>query len=521
MPPRGLRWTILLAIVVQGAGLFRSSLPAQDGLKFIRVAREMQRQPWLDVLRSSDQHPLYPAAIAASQPLVARGVGKGPDSWRIAAQGVSIVATILTLLPLFALTRGLFDESAATLACGLWTVLPLPARIGHETLSDPLALLLFTTTLHFALKTWRSPRHRDAALAGASAGLGYWARPEVVVVALVALMMSGLRWIDGRIRSGPRVAATGPAPATVLGLVMLAGVALYAIAKGELSEKLALRRAVGVASKHDRVRPTPSDHGPIADHFRVSLAPKEEAAQPPHRGLGVALLMTVRGWAEAMGWLLAPVAIGAALFVEARAGRGLVGVYAVIFGAILVRHAGSQGYLSDRHALSLAIATLPWAAVGLRAIGQRLLARFRPQAVSREALRWAAMGTLVLGGVMAQVRPAHASRAGHREAGQWLARNARPEDAVLDTRGWAAFLSDRRSYDAWHVRQAMTDSRLAYIVIGADELAAPSQRGATWRALLAHAATPLATFPRSPASNGDRVHLYRFVRPESWEGVAP
>ena len=47
---------------------------------------------------------------------------------------------------------------------------------------------------------------------------------------------------------------------------------------------------------------------------------------------------------------------------------------------------------------------------------------------------------------------------------------------MLDTRGWARFVSGHPGYDYWHVRQALTDSHLSYIVVGLDELASQQHR---------------------------------------------
>lgn len=121
-------------------GIARSLLPAQDGLKFLRTARDFQSKPWIDVIRGSDQHPLYPALVAVSEPIVAAINGNGPDTWRIAAQAVASLASLALLIPLFGLTRDLFDARIALVAVLIYVVLPLPAAIGHDTLSDSVAL---------------------------------------------------------------------------------------------------------------------------------------------------------------------------------------------------------------------------------------------------------------------------------------------------------------------------------------------------------------------------------------------
>src|SRR5271157_6476492 len=63
---------VLLAAALLGISIARSLLPAQDGLKFIRIARQFQNDPWPDVVHGTDQHPLYPALIAAIKPLFTR-----------------------------------------------------------------------------------------------------------------------------------------------------------------------------------------------------------------------------------------------------------------------------------------------------------------------------------------------------------------------------------------------------------------------------------------------------------------
>jgi hypothetical protein len=130
----------------------------------------------------------------------------------------------------------------------------------------------------------------------------------------------------------------------------------------------------------------------------------------------------------------------------------------------------------------------------------------------------------VLASIVVQMQPSHLnhlSRSGHWAAGRWLAQNADPHELVLDTRGWAKFVSGHPGYDYWHVRQALSDSHLAYIVVGVDELQARSTRARTLKSLLAFSATHLLDFPTLPGDSTPAVKLYRFHRPHSWEGLTP
>ena len=82
-----------------------------------------------------------PHSIAAVEPVVRLFAGPGPDTWRIAAQVVAALASLAILFPLFGLTRSLFDERIACMAVAIYALLPVPAEVGHDTLSDSLGLL--------------------------------------------------------------------------------------------------------------------------------------------------------------------------------------------------------------------------------------------------------------------------------------------------------------------------------------------------------------------------------------------
>src|SRR3954462_13267305 len=101
---RSLIAIFLLAAALHAVGIARSILPAQDGLKFIRAARSFQVQPWADVVRGTDQHPLYPALVAVVEPVIALFAGRGPETWRVAAQLVAALASVALLLPLHGIT---------------------------------------------------------------------------------------------------------------------------------------------------------------------------------------------------------------------------------------------------------------------------------------------------------------------------------------------------------------------------------------------------------------------------------
>ena len=133
-----------------------------------------------------------------------------------------------------------------------------------------------------------------------------------------------------------------------------------------------------------------------------------------------------------------------------------------LLALIVVRHATTLGYLSGRHALTL-VAGRPsrgrrrgsGPGSGASPAALRLGDRARARRLGVAGLA----ALIVAGGRRSRSKAAHPSRWGHWAAGRWLAEHATPADAVLDTRGWAAFVSGRPGYDYWHVRQALTDAQ--------------------------------------------------------------
>ncbi len=527
----------LLAIAVLAASLHawavsRTLLPAQDGLKFIRVARQFQLDPWDVVIRGADVHPLYPALIAAAEPIVARIAGEGPDAWRIAAQLIAAIASVGLLFPVYFLTRSLFDRRIAFIAAGLLALLPRAAEIGHDTLADSLGLFTTFLALWLGARALRSSDWRLGFGSGLVAGAGYLARPEVMLVPVAV----GLTWVLTFRRSTGqrRIRRLG----TISMLLLGAGLAViwYAAFKGEISEKLAVRYGAWLGPQSITKRSVPQRVPRGLDDPRWDFSPKEEADQIPIRGWRSSVGRIVGKWWEHLCWGFAVMTVWGlvrrryirGILTDDRASEpiGIEGrlllIFAGVYGLALLKHSTTLGYLSGRHVMALVVASIPWAAAGTYVCCRGIALNLRWDGRWARPARLATMAIAVAGSVATQMQPNHLnhlSRWGHWSAGRWLATHARPDEEILDTRGWAKFISGQPGYDYWHVRQALTDSRLSYIIVGLDELDADSARASTLKALLAYAATPLANFPASPGDASPAVRLYRFQRPASWEGL--
>jgi Dolichyl-phosphate-mannose-protein mannosyltransferase len=531
---RSLHAVVLFAVILHAIAISQTLLPAQDGLKFIRIARDFQTHPWDDVIRGADAHPLYPALIAVAEPVVAWFTSPGPAAWRTAAQIVAVIASVGLILPIYGLTLMLFDRRIACMAAALAVLLPRAAELGHDTLSDSLGLMCTFLALWLGARALRRGDWRIAAASGLVAGAGYLARPEVILVPCAI----ALAWLVGFLRE-PRPRKMTHLPALLTSLVCaFAVVGSYAAVKGEVSEKLAVRLTALLGPRHEKSRRLPQQLPRGLDDPRWDFSPKEEGERIPIHGAGNAVGRIVGKWWEELCWLFAVMTVWGLARQRFIRGicpdrnphdssaieRRLLLIFAVAYVVALVRHSVLLGYLSGRHIMPLVVVSLPWAAAGSFVCARGLAVKLRwNESARRKAAALAGCATIAAS-IVVQMQPSHLnhlSRSGHWAAGRWLAQHAGSSELVLDTRGWAKFISGQPGYDYWHVRQALGDSHLAYIVVGLDELHAHSTRAKTLSSLLAFSATPVVDFPAFPGDPAPAVRIYRYHRPRTWEGLSP
>jgi hypothetical protein len=195
--------------------------------------------------------------------------------------------------------------------------------------------------------------------------------------------------------------------------------------------------------------------------------------------------------------------------------------FSVLLMVVALLHAAQVGYLSSRHLLLLTPFAAGWAGVGALELGNRLAAWFRKSACfSLETRSWrysAVTGSVValatVAGLPRALAPLHVSRAGHRQAAQWLA--SATGGSVLDTRGWTGLYTARPTYRFDAAEQAFADRRLAWLVVERAEVEFDSSRGRTLRHLTSSFGVPIHAFrPRGENSPRDDVLVYR-LRPST------
>src|SRR5207248_230773 len=102
--------------------------------------------------------------------------------------------------------RMLFGRNVAFAAALLFQVLPVPARITSDGLSEGLYLLTVAGALVLGVRAVRRPGVGGFLVCGLATGLGYLVRPEGLMVAGAVGLVAG--WL-GLVRKWPRDAAPG------------------------------------------------------------------------------------------------------------------------------------------------------------------------------------------------------------------------------------------------------------------------------------------------------------------------
>ncbi len=203
---------MVAAAVLELAVAARSPIIAKDGIRFIRIARALEREPRA-VIQREDQHPGYPALIGLAHSLIPRDSGvQTQRAWEAAARLPPMVTGVACVGLVWLLARTMFDTRIAAVAALLMVPLPLFRRNASDTLSDTPHLAFYLLAAWLACEGFAgsgSALRRAVCLvaSGLVSGLAFWIRPEGLSVALMAALVAGGWWAAGCVAAWRRVAS--------------------------------------------------------------------------------------------------------------------------------------------------------------------------------------------------------------------------------------------------------------------------------------------------------------------------
>jgi hypothetical protein len=454
--PRAWRWAdvgslALLLLIASSVRLYlvrNTEVAARDSIGFIRYAWQLGHQPWTEVLRATEQPPLYALAIRAAATPV-RHFMDAPESivMQRSAQLVSAIAGILLVLPLYFLGRELFDRGIAFWAIVLFQFLPATGRFLSDGLSEATFLLFVASALWLGVRSLRTRSSIGFALAGLCGGLAYLTRIEGgLVVASFGLVLVGCQAI--RVQRWPLRHFLVCAAALAIAALVVAGPYMAVI--GGITNKESIRRTIQDQTMETQRSATAGL--PIAVWWQG-----EKDASKGWWGLWALGTELSRG-AFHIGW---PAALLGLWLCRARI-RGTPGLWVLvllctIMALALWRLANVMGYLSDRHCLVILLCSMYWTAAGFKVAGDWLARRVQPyfgewtaqkglwrQVIEERLTSGRAVAAILFLAVVAAAMPKtletlHGNRAGMRQAGLWLSEHADFSDEIVDPYCWAHY----------------------------------------------------------------------------------
>lgn len=478
----------LAGVSVKGWLVARTEVLARDGVGYIRFADRLEKEDWSKVLLSEEQHPLYPLHVLAIQQLnrPLHPHQRNALTWQSSAQAANLLAGVLLALPMFLIGRDLFDPRVGFWGALLFQLLPVPARVTADTLSEGTYLLWMACAVYFAIRAFQTRGTLWFALTGIAGGLAYLVRPEgVLVIALTGALLIGMQVLrSSRIPWLQFLACLG-----ALGLAAILTAAPYWIAIGHVTNKPSTRTLInnliqramgGVTSSSEKALTPPAAGGLLlASRFTDGVDGVEHDEVGPWFALYEVLDELSKAFYY-VTWI--PGVIGLVWCVRrVRQSPGLLLILLLPLVSLLVlwQLALRVHYVSERHTLLIVMCGCLFSAAALFR-GADLVASTRfglwPAAVFTALQRipirrrWRLVVTTALLvflslGLTQTLKPLHKHRLGHKLAGLWLAEQLQPGDSIVDPYALAYYYAGRRlDGEAMHVEAAVKKNASRYLL---------------------------------------------------------
>lgn len=448
---------VAVAVAVHGWVLTHTKVTARDSIGFARIALQFESPTaaGLDdvvaVLRHSQHPPGYPLAVLAVSWPVRQAYDAGlPDQMLRSAQVASSIAAVLLVFPTYWLGRLLFGKFAGFAAALLFQVLPVPAEVTSDGLTEGLYLCGLGTALLLGTRAIRKPGVGGFLLCGLVTGLTYLVRPEGMLVAaaagLVAVAM-GLtgRWPRSQAAAGVTALAVGAVLPAVPYMMLIEGITNKPSGIEFYNKLIKTPREMilgsGAGANLPHAGPpvaawyVPGEDGPRLAWVAGAVA--KETTKTFHyfpAALAVLGVVLAVGRLRAEPWVWVPLLYGATLLAVISA-MAYVGQNSA---------GGRQHYVSERHTLPLVYVGCFFAALGIEKLpGLWVRVSLVGRWPGHPAVAWAVLFGIVISSVPKLVQPLHANREGHVHTGKYLREHLRDGDTLIDPFEWAQFYSGR------------------------------------------------------------------------------
>jgi 4-amino-4-deoxy-L-arabinose transferase-like glycosyltransferase len=406
-----------------------------DGVLYIAAARQIAVGNMGEAIELYPM-PAYPLLITAMHFII--------PNWIAAARVIGIASLVLASIPLFGITRILFNQQAAIWAGICLALTPEANELAMRVIRDPIFLLTALTAILFFLKGIREQSLKNIFFALLMTGVSFLFRVEGIIFLLVPALFLGIKatlTIDVELKRFAR-----------RGLLLWIGVLLtfggiLALAFGP--QLLSHNKIEWVISKVTKI----TDLTAFDNYQAISRFFKAIETDPPFSGLSKSLPAIVRHWMPLIyliGLLeyfvkqifpifLLPLLFVIQRFFSNRPSRILIEKQIVLFiwvvyMALILCSFIIRDYIQGRFLFTPAILLYPWLGHGITLILQWLKGiRFA------HILQVALILLIIIAPTVKSVQPAIQSDPNAIEVGRFISEDKSFSDAKVlfsDTRLW-------------------------------------------------------------------------------------
>lgn len=173
LKPNPILWLLAAAVIVRLTSLYLTPMINSDSCRYINSAHQFLSGNFSLGLSYAGSLPIYPWMLVAAHLLI-------PD-WVLAGQLISALCLILAVIPLYRLTRDLFDENAAFWSSLAFVLSPELNLYAGEIIRESPFALVFLWTAYFARKVFAEAKPLDCLWVSLLALLAFSLRFEMVV----------------------------------------------------------------------------------------------------------------------------------------------------------------------------------------------------------------------------------------------------------------------------------------------------------------------------------------------------
>lgn len=360
-------------------------------------------------------------------------------SWIYCGQVVSLLARILSLIPLYFIGKALVGERKSLWGLFILVLLPYPAEFGSDVIRDWTHILFLASGMAVLIYGARNGKWWMFALAGLAGGLGHTVRPECAQVVIYGMLWLMICVIKPRIQ-------TSRVKAVILMLALIAGFAIPAAPfmktrsdGGEIIPNK-LKRVINQVSSNSF---TFQENTKSTDKYNIKFSAQvvpENIAQSAGRLVQAISenLIHIFTLPFVIGLFYGFRRIRKAVFDE----RFFILCLLIFYSVMMIFLHINYEYISRRHCLPMVIFGVFYVPVGLELIAGWIEVNiFRNKSAGAKDVQRVFFILLFIGlaicvGKLNRIIPLRAEKSSYVQAANWLKNNTKKDEriAVFDSR---------------------------------------------------------------------------------------